>query len=40
MLVRNAGNLQLKLINFTSFQFLLIVPKLYPLTNLNALHTE
>ena len=29
----------LKLINFTSFQILLIVSKLSPLTNVNALHT-
>ena len=37
ILVRNAGNISLKLIHFTSFQILLIVPKLSPLTNINAL---
>ena len=39
-LVRNAGNLGLKLIIFTRFQILLILPKLSPLTNVNALRTE
>ena len=38
ILVRNAGNISFKLINFTSFQILLTVPKLSPLTNVNALH--
>ena len=40
--VRNAGNLIRKLISFTSFQVLLILPKLSPLTNVNAFysHTE
>ena len=40
ILVKNAGNLRLQLVNFTSFQILLIVPELFPLTNVNALHAE
>ena len=39
ILLRNSGIISLKLINFTSFQILLIVPKLSPLTNVTALHT-
>ena len=40
ILMRNAANLRLKLVNFTSFQILLIVPELSPLTNITALHAE